>query len=46
VIIAPGDYPLPVPPWNDSLSRLLTANNPESGQISYVYDDDNLLMTT
>jgi YD repeat-containing protein len=29
----------------DSLSRLLTANNPESGTISYTYDGDgNLLM--
>ncbi|MBZ5524412.1 MAG: hypothetical protein LAP21_19415 [Acidobacteriia bacterium] len=38
-------------PWRvrrftyNSLSRLLTASNPESGTISYVYDDDgNLLM--
>ena len=31
----------------DSLSRLLTANNPESGQISYQYDlDGNLLQKT
>jgi RHS repeat-associated protein len=28
----------------DSLSRLLTANNPESGTISYVYDADGSLM--
>jgi RHS repeat-associated protein len=31
----------------DSLSRLLTASNPESGTISYVYDNDgNLLQKT
>jgi YD repeat-containing protein len=31
----------------DSLSRLLTANNPESGTISYLYDaDGNLLQKT
>jgi len=28
----------------DSLSRLLTANNPESGTISYVYDADSELL--
>jgi RHS repeat-associated protein len=40
-------------PWRvrrftyDSLSRLLTATNPESGTISYVYDNDgNLLQKT
>src|SRR5258707_11520819 len=31
----------------DSVSRLLTATNPESGTISYVYDDDgNMLQKT
>ena len=31
----------------DSLSRLLTANNPESGTITYSYDaDGNLLQKT
>lgn len=31
----------------DSLSRLLTAQNPESGKITYLYDNDgNLLMKT
>ena len=31
----------------DSLSRLLTATNPESGTITYSYDDDgNLLQKT
>src|SRR5438105_2634500 len=29
----------------DSLSRLLTANNPESGQISYNYDNDGELLS-
>jgi RHS repeat-associated protein len=28
----------------DSLSRLITANNPESGTISYVYDNDGSLL--